>query len=437
MPARLIKSIDTKNYGGETIRIGDLNTDGAPELLIVQSYRPTREISCLTAVDIFGAVLWQKGVPSKDNGTIYSDLPVQIYDWDNDGRNEVLWIGQANYLEYEAHSYDPLDKALVCYDIGVVRQDMKRYVERALKYGGNAVMHILDGNTGEEKHSLLLPAPADDCFLFANLTGKNGKNDLIVKDRYWNVWGIDHMGSVLWQWSGQTGHFPTVSDVDGDGMDEVFVGSALIDHDGQVLWETKNFTGHQDTVCVVSNGDELRLLSLDDKLRCLNIRGEELWNRDFAHGQHLLPGQFKSDSPIQFAVIDERHNDEADTLHLINLDGNELWRRRTRPNGNAGSHIRLIDWSGGLPCIVLFNANIPNWPSRIYDGDGDVIEELYFQRADLKKPDSVTYTVGADAWGDSRHETLLTGREGVCIYANTAVKPDVGLNNFTYYNGIG
>ena len=97
-------------------------------------------------------MLWQTGTPSADNGRIYSDLPVQIGDWDDDGRNDVLYVRQAVYAE-------------PAYDGQSVR-------ERATRYEGHATLIVLDGTTGQEKGRLALPAPADDCFLFADLTGR-------------------------------------------------------------------------------------------------------------------------------------------------------------------------------------------------------------------------------------------------------------------------
>ena len=60
----LVSRIDVKDFGAETLRIGDLNGDGAPDLLFVQSVYGTREITCLTATSLFGNVLWQDGDPS-------------------------------------------------------------------------------------------------------------------------------------------------------------------------------------------------------------------------------------------------------------------------------------------------------------------------------------------------------------------------------------
>ena len=127
MACHLVSKNDVKDFGAQQQRIGDLNGDGAPDLLFTQSVYETREITCLTATTIFGEVLWQTGTPSSDNGRIYSDLPVQIYDWDSDGENEVLYVTQAHYAEP--------------WTAGVAWR--KR--ERAARYDGDSTMVVLDG----------------------------------------------------------------------------------------------------------------------------------------------------------------------------------------------------------------------------------------------------------------------------------------------------
>jgi hypothetical protein len=156
----LVSRIVGQNFLSETIRIGDLNGDGAPDILFVQNLYGPRIITCLTAATLAGEVLWQTGVPSKDNGRAYGDLPVQIYDWDRDGTNEVLYVLQATYLDAPAP----------------VAQNIR---ERAPRYEGNATLRVLDGRTGREKARFALPAPADDSFLFADLTGRGRREDLV------------------------------------------------------------------------------------------------------------------------------------------------------------------------------------------------------------------------------------------------------------------
>src|SRR5512136_1105767 len=95
----MVSRIVAKDFLSEIIRIGDLNGDGAPDILFVQDLYGPRQITCLTATTLAGEILWQNGTPAKDNGRAYCDLPVQIYDWDKDGANEVLYVRQARYLE--------------------------------------------------------------------------------------------------------------------------------------------------------------------------------------------------------------------------------------------------------------------------------------------------------------------------------------------------
>ena len=153
MSVHVVKAIDAPDFGAQTLRVGDLNGDGAPDILFVQSEYGPRNITCLTAVTIMGQRLWQVGIPNPANGRIYCDLPVQIYDWDNDGKNEVLYVRQAEYLESIEYGEDKIR-------------------EQAKRYGDHATMVVLEGKTGREKMSFAIPAPADDSFALADLTGR-------------------------------------------------------------------------------------------------------------------------------------------------------------------------------------------------------------------------------------------------------------------------
>jgi hypothetical protein len=423
----LVSVIDVKDFGAETIRIGDLDGDGGPDLLFVQSVFGTRQITCLTATTIAGRVLWQTGKPSADNGRIYSDLPVQIYDWDNDGDNEVLYVRQAKYVEppYDGHS---------------VR-------ERAARYEGHATMAILDGATGREKGRFDLPAPADDCFLFADLTGRGRREDLVVKDRYWNLWGVGHDGKVLWHWAGSTGHFPAVADLDDDGRDEVFVGFALIDHDGKVLFSRAPEGAHQDAAYLLRPADgKWRLLFANSGIHCLAVDGSELWRHALGEAQHVVAGRFRKDSQLQLAVVDRTpeptHRRDANAwgiLYLYDLNGREIWRRQQNKGDWAIAPL-AIRWTGlDDPQSILVYGRGPGRPAVIYDGNGQVTDELPMQltsgRPAADRP-AEFYALVADVWGDSREEVILFGARGACIYANARLAPIATQYNETLYPGM-
>jgi hypothetical protein len=424
---RLLSTIDVKDFGAETIRIGDLDADGAPDLLFVQSTYGTREITCLTAATVAGEIVWQVGKPSAENGRIYSDLPVQLYDWDRDGRNDILYVRQARYVEPPYDGRSPR--------------------ERASRYEGDATMVVLDATTGKEIRTFAVPAPADDSFLFADLTGRGRRHDLVVKDRYWNMWGVSFDGAVLWQWTGSVGHYPAIGDVDGDGRDEVFTGFCLIDHDGKPLFVKDPGGAHADACFLARPRDGAwRLLFGDGGIHCLTPRGEELWHYPLGEAQHVVAGRFRGGAEVQFAVVDRTpissHRRDAlawAILYLYDLAGNELWRRQ-QPEGAWAIATVRASWSGPYSAHgILVYGHGPGRPAVMYDGAGEIVETFPLaltagrteadRRADF-------YGLAADVWGDSRDEVILFGSRGACIYTNARPLEDPTLYNETLYPGM-
>ena len=423
MGVHVVSDIDVQDFGSEFVKIGDLNGDGAPDVLFVQSVYETREITCLTATTISGQVLWQVGTPSADHGRIYSDLPAQIYDWDGDGENEVLYVKQAAYL-------DP-----------VLLGGWAR--ERALKYGGDATMVVLDATTGAEKGRFAIPPAADDCFLFADLTGRGRRQDLVVKDRYWNMWGISFEGDVLWHWSGSTGHFPAVGDVDRDGRDEVFVGFALIDHDGTVLFQKDAQDAHQDAVTMVQLSDRSwRLAFGNSGIYCLGVDGQERWHHPLAEAQHVVVGRFREDTEVQFMVLD-RGQPEGDrrgpsVLYLYDLHGHEIWRR-IQPEGSALAAMVELNWTGdgATQQLLVYNRG-PDEPIVVYDGEGRIIDALLPYEPSRNSADQRAgyYCTRADVWGDSRDEVILFGSRLARICVNSRPLAISTHYNQTLYPGM-
>ena len=432
MPVHLVSSIDTQDFGAETVRVGDLNGDGAPDLLFVQNVYGSREIRCLTATTIYGERLWQTGAPNARNGRVYSDLPVQVYDWDNDGANEVLYVRQAEYAE-------PIE-----YRLG---DDVIR--ERARRYKGNATMVVLDGRTGQEKCSFPIPAPADDSFLFADLSGRGRREDFVVKDRYWTMWGVSRTGETLWRWDGATGHYPAIADVDDDGCDEVFVGFALIDHNGKPMFEKDAGDAHQDAAYIVRLADGTwRLLFGNHGVHCLTVDGTEVWHQPMREAQHVVAGRYRTDSALQVAVIDRGYprsvNGNPAMLYLLDIEtGREIWQR-SQPAGGWGAACTHIRWSGleDRQEIMVYMRGVAQ-PVAIYDGDGNIVDEAEVPASICSQYDSgegITpsqhYCSRADVYGDSREEVILFGWRGARIYGNARPLAIPTLYNNTLYPGM-
>ena len=110
---KLWKKFDTPKFGaGRNARFGDLDGDGVPDMLIAQNIPRVRgdafdQISCLTAVNLDGKVLWQSGRPDPRNGLLTNDTPFQIHDIDGDGNNEVVLVRDFQLQILDGRTGDP------------------------------------------------------------------------------------------------------------------------------------------------------------------------------------------------------------------------------------------------------------------------------------------------------------------------------------------
>jgi outer membrane protein assembly factor BamB len=467
MSVHVVSSIATRDLGSLDARIGDLDGDGAPDLLFTQSIFGTgeigctREICCLTATTISGEVLWQTGEPAVKNGC-WGDLPVQIFDWDNDGENEVVYVRQAVYAE-------------------MYPGDAGGFRGRAKRYEGTAALVVLNGRTGQEKTSFPIPAPADYSITFADLTGRGRQEDLVIKDAWDNLYGVSHNGEFLWQWHGgpldplcvpdhnlphdpkvstvdekcHACHYPAVADVDGDGRDEVFLGFALLDHDGQVLFRKDCDEGvHSDANSIVRLSDGTwRLLFGNHGVHCLTVDGTELWHNPLVYdeAQHVVVGEFRSDSQLQVAVIDRGFPRTPDggpgCLYLFDVEtGEELWRR-PQPPGSWCAACTDIQWRGrdALKEMLVYKRGATEEPIAIYDGQGNMVDGMNVPTSMHCTGENLILTAGtedvhycrrADLWGDSREEVIAVGRNEVRIYANARPLAVATLYNQTVYHGM-
>jgi len=447
MSAKLLHNFALDNHGIRKMRVGDLNNDGRLELVFAQFYPMNREICGVTAIDLDGNVLWNHGTLLDECSWAYSDVPIQVADWDGDGWNEVLYIRQSYYKT--AHMW--------CYSkIGYVdmenptryqlRQEPDLATESALEYEGNATLVILDGATGQVKKEMPMPAPADDCIAFGHFDG-TGKLNILVKDRYWNIWALNNEGDILWhitdkQLKTGLGHYPAVGDVDGDGLDEVFLTDALIDSDGTVLWQVPNAANcHHDAAYIIDTLPEPRIVSGGDQLRMIKPNGEVVWARDGGHIQVVFPAKFSTDpkhGPYQFLVWDQcpnaaNYQDGCDLLNhgkpaggqktiIYDWYGNELWSERTADQ--PGHYV--LNWVGSCDSVVR---QMGPGEYRIQDLYGNELETVRFTDADGTPIAANCSHYMADLWGDSRDELILFSDNRVNIFTNTA------LNSMRrYYN---
>jgi hypothetical protein len=421
---KLLRTIEFGEYGSAVVRFGDLNGDGQIEALVAQEDASGGQnqivITCLTAIDLEGKILWQVGKPDRRNVWTGGDTPIQIHDIDGDGQAEVIY------------------------------QDPK------------SLLTILDGKTGKQKRQVQL-AGGHDCLLFADLTGSGSAQQMVVKDRYSNFWVYDAARDFKLLWSKAqviTGHYPINFDFNGDGKDELLVGYRLYSQDGTVLWSHDEFPsnrdGHNDAVDVKDmDGDgraEIALATSQDAV-LLDAGGKILFRKPMHHTQHAMIGRFRPDLPGKQAFFVSREDAAGPgtsprALEAIYTKSGELLWDNTRQkdadkDGTLTQAVVVENWTGNPNENFLALNRRGNAPPALLDGWGREVAVFPFppraaQPTGGRGPrDLYTgyYVKHIDCYGDEREEILVFDENALYIYTNAALREKVELYNDNIYNG--
>jgi hypothetical protein len=425
---RLVRAIEFKEYGSPQIRFGDLNGDGLPEAVIGQSTAVGGEnkliITCLTAIDLEGKVLWQVGKPDIRNQHNSSDLPFQIYDIDHDGQAEVIYI-----------------------------PDEKN------------VLTILDGRTGKVKKQVQL-AGGHDSILFADFSGRGYAQEVVVKDRYTSFWVYDAAQNFRLLWSKvnvNTGHYPVIYDFNHDGKDELLCGYTLYSPDGKELWSRPDFPEHNDASYIDDmdgNGRAEIAIATSVQAVLLDANGKDIFQKKMDHCQHAFIGKFRVDLPgkqafyISRQSTDESKHPTQALEALYSKSGELLWDNSGQKPGKVDGWLTqglvVENWTGNPREDFLLLFRRGDAPILI-DGRGRQVASFPFPpaikaaeerkqsggRSDGPQYDgySTDYAQRLNCFGDEREEVLIFNEKALYIYTNAALwqKPD--LYNDNLYQG--
>lgn len=369
------------------VLVGDLNSDGKMELLFVQAnghiddrYVP-HQVIALTAYTLEGELLWQVGRPSEEAGGPGSDYPAQIYDWDQDGANEILCVMNDQFI-------------------------------------------VLSGIDGTMKRCLPLPhKEAHDCIIICNLRGTSKPQDIILKDRYRTLWAMDYDWNVLWSFKGNPGHFPYVYDLDGDGRDEIMAGYDLLNADGEIKWSTLPLEDHADCIWI---GDVLgrgyKQIVIGGSVTVMyDANGNELWRyAGSIESQHIALGRFIADEPgLQIAGLDRIERGDIkgttargkDGIFLLDRNGNELWKENRMTNGWLTIINTIRKWDdSGQDYIMAFRRG-GGVPPTLYDGAMNTIVQFPVDG----------YVVYADLMTSGYEQVVIYNDLQVHIYGSQAI----------------
>jgi len=383
----LINQIDIKKAGKNCkILIGDINGDGRMELVCVQPdggiddrYVP-HQITCVTAFSLTGEMLWQYGSPVDEPGGFGSDFPAQIHDINADGKLEVLIV---------------MDKTF----------------------------KILDGSNGSVKKEYPLPDEmAHDCIIIANLSGGPVAQDIILKNRYFDMWALDKDFNLLWKHHGNIGHFPLAADINQDGYDEVMAGYDFLSHDGKVLWSCKDLDDHADALWAGDVNDDGRLeICVGGSVTTLyDENGKELWRYDGSiESQHVALGKFLPDAKgLQVAGLDRIQRGDGhkgqwsgkDGMFLLDSEGREVWKEDRQTKGWLTIVNTFRNWNGEGKDYILAYRRGGGVNPTLYDGNMNVV---------LTFPED-GYVLSADLFGRDIEDAIIYANGNVWIYSGRA-----------------
>ncbi len=278
-PEDLILLKDYKTVRPDGVKFGDLNGDGKTDFVVL-----TRDYSTY-AYDNSGKELWHWDSPT--DGSVQRqefEAPGVVWDFDHDGKAEVCAWRMIDNKEY---------------------------------------IVMLDGITGDIKHKVEWPTPPmphvynnfrmaiaklhdgyPDSLIVYTDPGPNGPVSLNGYVPYLKIlWSYAHP-----ELKDYHGHYIYPVDINGDGIDEVYISHVMLDHNGKEIWNNyATFPDNHDHI------DSARFLDLngDGKLDLITgqsdvgtvlyeaTTGKLIWSRLANHNQKIEAGFYRTDAKIK------------------------------------------------------------------------------------------------------------------------------------------
>ncbi len=253
------------------------------------------------------------------------------------------------------------------------------------------------------------PRILGDSLFFCDLRGQGRAGDLLIKDRYWQVWALDEQLRTLWTVECNTGHYPAAADVDGDGKDEVAIGYSLIDDDGRRLWTLDAvLKEHADGVAIVRFREDLphRILNAasDEGMLLIDLGGKILKHHRLGHVQNPTVADFRPDLPgLEMVSVNFWGNQGI--LHFYDAEGNVY--HDCEPN-QFGSMCLPVNWRGDGQEHFVHSPNVDL--GGLFDGWGRRVVRF----PEDGHPDQCNAVL--DLTGDCRDEIVVWDPHAIWVY---------------------
>ncbi|MEK6480526.1 rhamnogalacturonan lyase [Catalinimonas sp. 4WD22] len=442
-----------QGYRPNDASVGDLDGDGAYEIVLHQvgrskdnSQKGFTDEPILQAYEMDGTLLWSINLGKNiREGAHYTQF--MVYDLDGDGKAEIACKTADGTTDGE--------------DVVIGDPEADWRNEDGYILAGPEFLTVFDGQTGAALATTdyIPPRHPDtqnptseqldeiwgdgygnrmDRFLAA-VAYLDGKTPSLIMARgyytraviaAWNwrdgelrhVWTFDSDDGTPGNeaYRGEGNHNLSVSDVDGDGKDEIIYGAAAIDDDGTGLYATG--LGH---------GDALHLSDLDPNhpgMEVFNI--QERFDDAGANFRDADSGEILWKKPSVKAGEDGEGPGRANAINIDpRYEGNECWVAGANIEGlfsATGEKISdqkpaavnfAVWWDGDLLREILDRNVISKWNWKTEKLDTIMVAEGTRSNNGTK----ATPTLSADLFGDWREEVILReeNNQALRIYSST------------------
>lgn len=290
---------------------------------------------------------------------------------------------------------------------------------------------IADGCTGEIRTSIPTPRSRPsaarggrpyerilgDSIAIANLSGGPHPQEVLLKDRYTNIWAFDRDLKELWYHECTTGHFPAVYDIDGDGCDEVMAGYSVLDQDGTLLWELP-YGDHQDAIAIGPFDPDcpdtllIGLAAGEEGFILATAEGEVLAQHKLGHAQKLAVANLRPDLPgLEYAVI--TFWGHPGITAIFDCKGRMLSSFELVPHA---SPLMPVNWAGDGSELLFLSA---------HPAEGGLLDAQGHRAVMFPDDGHPFYCCTAlDLIGDGRDELLTWDTESIWVYRADTPLPD-------------